>query len=290
MFQNNLLHNKRILITGGGTGLGKATAQRFLELGAQVHICGRRQDVLTATEHELRQRTNGQPNGKIHSHPCDVRDAAAVDEMIAKIWSEAPLDILMNNAAGNFLARTEDLSLRAFQSVIGIVLMGTLHTTMACGRRWLAEKRKAVVLNITTTYTTTGSAYVVSSAVAKAGVQALTRSLAVEWGDRGIRMNAIAPGPIPTEGAFSRLLPRPELADAAKKRIPLGRFGTMEEFANLAAFLVSDGSAYINGEVVIMDGGEWLQGAGEFTSLGRELSQKEWEMMKPKRVKDSSKA
>jgi NAD(P)-dependent dehydrogenase (short-subunit alcohol dehydrogenase family) len=288
VFQNNLLQNKRILITGGGTGLGKATAQRFLELGAQVFICGRRQDVLSATEHELRQRTNGQPNGKIHSHPCDVRDATAVDEMISKIWSEAPLDILMNNAAGNFLARTEDLSLGAFQSVIGIVLMGTLHTTMACGRRWLAEKRKAVVLNITTTYTTTGSAYVVPSAVAKAGVQALTRSLAVEWGDRGIRMNAIAPGPIPTEGAFSRLLPRPELEDAAKKRIPLGRFGTVEEFANLAAFLVSDGSAYINGEVVTMDGGEWLQGAGEFTALGRELTQKEWEMMKPKRPKNRS--
>jgi len=290
MFQNNLLQDKSILITGGGTGLGKATAQRFLELGAQVHICGRRQDVLTATEHELRQRTNGQPNGRIHSHPCDVRDATAVEAMIAKIWSEAPLDILMNNAAGNFLARTEDLSLGAFQSVIGIVLMGTLHTTMACGRRWLAEKRKAVVLNVTTTYTTTGSAYVVPSAVAKAGVQALTRSLAVEWGDRGIRMNAIAPGPIPTEGAFSRLLPRPELEDAAKKRIPVGRFGTVEEFANLAAFLVSDGSAYINGEVVTMDGGEWLQGAGEFTALGRELTQKEWEMMKPKRVKHSSKA
>jgi NAD(P)-dependent dehydrogenase (short-subunit alcohol dehydrogenase family) len=284
VFQNNLLQNKRILITGGGTGLGKATAQRFLELGAQVFICGRREDVLSATEHELRQRTNGQPNGKIHSHPCDVRDATAVDEMISKIWSEAPLDILMNNAAGNFLARTEDLSLGAFQSVIGIVLMGTLHTTMACGRRWLAEKRKAVVLNITTT----GSAYVVPSAVAKAGVQALTRSLAVEWGDRGIRMNAIAPGPIPTEGAFSRLLPRPELEDAAKKRIPLGRFGTVEEFANLAAFLVSDGSAYINGEVVTMDGGEWLQGAGEFTALGRELTQKEWEMMKPKRPKNRS--
>jgi NAD(P)-dependent dehydrogenase (short-subunit alcohol dehydrogenase family) len=278
MFQNNLLQNKHILITGGGTGLGKATAQRFLELGAQVHICGRRQDVLTATAKELSQRTKGQ----IHSHPCDVRDAAAVEEMIAKIWAQAPLDILMNNAAGNFLARTEDLSLGAFQSVVGIVLMGTLHTTMACGRRWLAEKRKAVVLNITTTYTTTGSAYVVPSAVAKAGVQALTRSLAVEWGDRGIRMNAIAPGPIPTEGAFSRLLPRPELEDAAKKRIPMGRFGTVEEFANLAAFLVSDGSAYINGEVVTMDGGEWLQGAGEFTALGRELTQEEWQMMKPK--------
>jgi len=282
MFEKNLLQAKRILITGGGTGLGKAAAQRFLELGAEVYICGRRQEVLAATEQELREHTGGQ----IHSHSCDVRDPAAVEQMIEKIWADAPLDVLMNNAAGNFLARTEELSLGAFQSVIGIVLLGTLHTTMACGRRWLATGRKAhhekVVLNITTTYTTTGSAYVVPSAVAKAGVQALTRSLAVEWGDRGIRMNAIAPGPIPTEGAFSRLLPRPELAEDAKKRIPLGRFGTTEEFANLAAFLISDGSGYINGEVVTMDGGEWLQGAGEFTALGRQLTNKEWEMMKPK--------
>jgi NAD(P)-dependent dehydrogenase (short-subunit alcohol dehydrogenase family) len=284
MFQKDLLQAKRILITGGGTGLGKASAQRFLELGAEVYICGRRHEVLAATEQELRQRTGGQ----IHSHPCDVRDPAAVEQMIEKIWGEAPLDVLMNNAAGNFLARTEELSLGAFQSVIGIVLLGTLHTTMACGRRWLAASGEAkgqgekVVLNITTTYTTTGSAYVVPSAVAKAGVQALTRSLAVEWGDRGIRMNAIAPGPIPTEGAFSRLLPRPELAEEAKKRNPLGRFGTTEEFANLAAFLISDGSGYINGEVVTMDGGEWLQGAGEFTALGRQLTNKEWEMMRPK--------
>ena len=286
MFQKDLLQGKRILITGGGTGLGKATAQRFLELGAEVYICGRRQDILAATEQELHERTGGSSNEKkIHSHACDVRDAAAVEAMIASIWSAAPLDALMNNAAGNFLARTEELSLGAFQSVIGIVLMGTLHTTMACGRRWLAAGRGGVVLNITTTYTTTGSAYVVPSAVAKAGVQALTRCLAVEWGDRGIRMNAIAPGPIPTEGAFSRLLPRPELEVAAKKRIPLGRFGTTEEFADLAAFLVSDGSGYINGEVVTMDGGEWLQGAGEFTSLGRELTENEWQTMKPKTPK-----
>ena len=282
MFEKNLLQGKRILITGGGTGLGKAAAQRFLELGAEVHICGRRQGVLAATEQELGQLTGGQ----IHSHPCDVRDPVAVEQMMEKIWDVAPLDVLMNNAAGNFLARTEELSLGAFQSVIGIVLLGTLHTTMACGRRWLAASNKRgdkkVVLNITTTYTTTGSAYVVPSAVAKAGVQALTRSLAVEWGDRGVRMNAIAPGPIPTEGAFSRLLPRPELAEEAKKRNPLGRFGTTEEFANLAAFLISDGSGYINGEVVTMDGGEWLQGAGEFTALGRQLTNKEWEMMKPK--------
>jgi NAD(P)-dependent dehydrogenase (short-subunit alcohol dehydrogenase family) len=290
MFQKDLLQRKRILITGGGTGLGKAAAQRFLELGAEVYICGRRQEVLAATERELHERTGGgnknDDNRKkmIHSLACDVRDAGAVEAMIESIWADDPLDVLMNNAAGNFLARTEDLSLGAFQSVIGIVLMGTLHTTMACGRRWLAAGRGGVVLNVSTTYTTTGSAYVVPSAVAKAGMQALTRSLAVEWGNRGIRMNAIAPGPIPTEGAFSRLLPRPELEVEAKKRNPLGRFGTTEEFANLAAFLVSDGAGYINGEVVTMDGGEWLQGAGEFTALGRELTEKEWETMRPKKT------
>jgi NAD(P)-dependent dehydrogenase (short-subunit alcohol dehydrogenase family) len=283
MFQNNLLQSKRILITGGGTGLGKAAAQRFLELGATVYICGRRHEVLVAAEAELREKTGG----TIHSRPCDVRDAAAVEEMIETIWKDGALDVLMNNAAGNFLSRTEELSLRAFEAVIGIVLLGTLHTTMACGKRWLAEGKSATVLNITTTYTTTGSAYVVPSAVSKAGVQALTRSLAVEWGNRGIRMNAIAPGPIPTEGAFSRLLPRPEFERLAKGRVPLGRFGTVEEFANLAAFLVSDGSSYINGDVITMDGGEWLQGAGEFSSLGRMLTDKEWETMKPKKPASS---
>ena len=205
--------------------------------------------------------------------------------MIETIWKDGPLDVLMNNAAGNFLSRTEELSLRAFESVIGIVLMGSLHTTLACGKRWLAQQRSAVVLNITTTYTTTGSAYVVPSAVSKAGVHALTRSLAVEWGNRGIRMNAIAPGPVPTEGAFSRLLPRSDFEDLAKQRIPLGRFGTTEEFANLAAFLISDGSSYINGDVITMDGGEWLQGAGEFTTLGRMLKEEEWAQMKPKKSK-----
>jgi NAD(P)-dependent dehydrogenase (short-subunit alcohol dehydrogenase family) len=283
MFQPDLLHHKRILITGGGTGLGKGMAHRFLELGATVYICGRREQVLSETEAELSRVA---PN-KIRSFPCDIRDLALVEKMIESIWKDGPLDILVNNAAGNFLARTEELSPGAFEAVLGIVLMGTINATMACGRRWLKAAHPGVVLNIAATYSSTGSAYVVPSAMAKAGVVALTRSLAVEWGDRGIRMNAIAPGPIPTEGAFSRLLPRPELEQFARDRNPLRRFGTVEELANLAAFLVSDGSGYINGEVVVMDGGEQLQGAGEFTALGRFLSEEDWKSMKPRKAPKS---
>src|SRR5438270_894179 len=252
MFRSDLLQSKRILITGGGTGLGKGMARRFLELGATVYICGRRKEVLAATEVELRSATTG----TIQSLSCDVRNPELVEQMIATIWQSAPLDVLVNNAAGNFLARTEELSPRAFEAVIGIVLMGSVNVTMACGRRWLAASHGATVLNITTTYAATGSAYVVPSAMAKAGVEAMTRSLAVEWGNRGIRMNAIAPGPIPTEGAFSRLLPRADLETMAKERNPLRRFGTVDELANLAAFLVSDGSGYVNGAVIAMDGGE----------------------------------
>ena len=277
MFEKNLLHGKRILITGGGTGLGKGMAQRFLELGATVYICGRRESVLQETATELGAATGG----TIQALPCDVRTRDAVEAMIDAIWKHAPLDTLVNNAAGNFIARTEDLSPRAFDSVIGIVLMGTLHATMACGRRWVKAGHRGTVLSISATYAPSGSAYVVPSAISKAGVEALTRSLAVEWGNRGIRMNAIAPGPIPTQGAFSRVLPRPELEELALDRNPLHRFGTVEELANLAAFLVSDGSCYINGEVIRMDGGEFLQGAGEFSNLGRALSDKDWESIKP---------
>jgi NAD(P)-dependent dehydrogenase (short-subunit alcohol dehydrogenase family) len=279
MFQPDLLRDKRILITGGGTGLGKAMARRFLELGATVYICGRREDVLEETAAELT------PVGSVHAMPCDVRNLDAVEGMIESIWQDGPLDILVNNAAGNFIARTEELSPRAFESVIGIVLLGTLHATMACGRRWLEEKNKGTVLSISATYAPVGSAYVVPSAVSKAGVEALMRSLAVEWGNRGIRMNAIAPGPIPTQGAFSRVLPRPELEELALDRNPLHRFGTTEELANLAAFLVSDGSGYINGEVIRMDGGEFLQGAGEFSNLGRVLTEQDWEAIKPRKKK-----
>ena len=277
MFSSNLLNAKRILITGGGTGLGKAMALRFLQLGATVYICGRREEVLEETASELSNATKG----PIHALPCDVRNLDAVEAMIDSIWKTGPLDVLVNNAAGNFIARTEELSPRAFESVIGIVLLGTLHATMACGRRWLKAAHPATVLSISATYAPVGSAYVVPSAISKAGVEALTRSLAVEWGNRGIRMNAIAPGPIPTQGAFSRLMPRPDLEALALDRNPMHRFGTTEELANLAAFLISDGSAYINGEVIRMDGGEFLQGAGEFSNLGRALTDKDWQSMKP---------
>jgi NAD(P)-dependent dehydrogenase (short-subunit alcohol dehydrogenase family) len=277
MFRPDLLINQRILITGGGTGLGKGMAARFLELGATVHICGRREEVLEQTAAQL------SPAGRIHAIPCDVRNLDAVEAMIDSIWSEAPLDILVNNAAGNFIARTEELSAGAWNAILGIVLMGTLNCTLACGRRWLAAQHKGTVLSISATYAPVGSAYVVPSAVSKAGVEALTRSLAVEWGNRGIRMNAIAPGPIPTQGAFSRVLPRPELETLALERNPLHRFGTVEELANLAAFLVSDGSSYINGEVIRMDGGEFLQGAGEFSNLGRVLTEEDWQAIKPRK-------
>ena len=277
MFRSDLLHSKRILITGGGTGLGKGMATRFLELGATVYICGRREEVLKATADELK------PRGPIHAIPCDVRNLETVERMIDSIWEDGPLDILVNNAAGNFISKTEDLSPNAWQSVINIVLMGTLNCTTSCGRRWLSAKHKGTVLSISATYAPVGSAYVVPSAVSKAGVEALMRSLAVEWGDRGIRMNAIAPGPIPTQGAFSRVLPSPELEKYALERHPLHRFGSVEELANLAAFLVSDGSGYINGEVIRIDGGEFLQGAGEFTALGKMLKEEDWQALKPRK-------
>jgi NAD(P)-dependent dehydrogenase (short-subunit alcohol dehydrogenase family) len=280
MFKSDLLAHKRILITGGGTGLGKGMARRFLELGARVYICGRRQSVLQETEREL----ESVPGGKISSLVCDVRDREATEMLMETIWRGGALDVLVNNAAGNFIARSEELSPRAFDAVIGIVLTGTLNMTMACGRRWLKGLHPGTVLNISATYAPTGSAYVVPSAVAKAGVEALTRSLAIEWGDRNIRMNGIAPGPIPTEGAFSRVLPRPELEKAALDRHPMRRFGTVDELANLAAFLVSDYSGYMNGEIVRMDGGELLQGAGEFTALGRLLTEQDWQALRPKKA------
>lgn len=278
MFTNDLLKGKRALITGGGTGIGRALAERFLQLGATVYICGRRAEVVEQTAKEL-----AATGGTCEAFACDVRYDDDVEKLVEKIWMDGPLDILVNNAAGNFLAKTETLSSHAFAAVIGIVLNGTINMTMACGKRWLASQHKGVVLNIATTYADTGSAYVVPSAVAKAGVVALTRSLAVEWGGRGVRFVAIAPGAIKTEGAFSRLLPTDAMEKALLEHNPLHRLGTLEEISNLAAFLVSEHAGYINGDLIYMDGGEMLAGASSFSLLGRKVPDAAWELLKPKK-------
>jgi NAD(P)-dependent dehydrogenase (short-subunit alcohol dehydrogenase family) len=280
MFRDDLLAGEHILVTGGGTGLGKSMGRRFLELGARLAICGRRAGVLEATAAEHRAATGG----AVRAIPCDVRDADAVERMVLEAEAEAPVTALVNNAAGNFLARSEELSPRAVDAVVGIVLKGSLNATLALGRRWLADGRRGSVVSIVTSYAWTGSAYVLPSAVAKAGVLAMTRSLAVEWGGRGVRLNAIAPGPFPTEGAWERLVPRPELARAFETRNPLGRPGEHRELADLAAYMLAGGSAYINGEVVTIDGGEWLGGAGQFNFLRDMLGEEDWRALRPKKA------
>lgn len=271
MFTDDLLSGARILVTGGGTGLGYAMGRRFLGLGASLVICGRREAVLR----EAADGLGAEHPGRIAWQVCDIRDPEAVSEMVARIWETGPLTALVNNAAGNFVARTETLSHRAVDAVLSTVLHGTSYVTLACGRRWLEEESPATVLSIVTSYAWTGSAYVVPSAMGKAGVLAMTRSLAVEWGRRGIRLNAIAPGPFPTPGAWERLVPRADLARRFETRNPLGRPGDHRELADLAAFLLSPGAGYVNGEVVTIDGGEWLGGAGQFNFL-EELSDDDW--------------
>lgn len=279
MFRHDLLVGHRILITGGGTGLGRSIAHRFLTLGAEIIICGRRENVLADSAAELMRETGGRVSFRV----CDVRDAAQVESLCEWAWSEGALTGLVNNAAGNFIAKTETLSPRAVDAVLGIVLHGSAYMTLACGRRWLSAGSTGNVLSIITTYAWTGSAYVVPSAMAKAGVLALTRSLAVEWGERGIRLNAIAPGPFPTAGAWERLVPRPELAAVFEGKNPQKRVGRHDELANLAAFLMTDEVGYVNGEVVTIDGGEWLQGAGQFNFLGQNMTDADWQALRPKK-------
>lgn len=262
MFKSDLLKDKFALITGGGSGLGLSMAKRFAGLGARLAICGRNAERLA----EGAQAIQTAGGGEAITFVCDVRDHDAVTQALDALVEKHGLpDILVNNAAGNFLAATEDLSPGGFDAVMKIVLYGTFNCTQALAKKWIAAKRGGNILNIVTTYAWNGSAFVVPSACAKAGVLAMTRSLAVEWATYGIRLNAIAPGPFPTEGAWKRLLPTKEVEESAKKRIPLGRFGEHEELTNLAAFLVADGVDFITGEVVTIDGGEALAGAGQFS-------------------------
>jgi NAD(P)-dependent dehydrogenase (short-subunit alcohol dehydrogenase family) len=265
MLKEGALKGKNIVITGGGTGLGKSMATAFLFLGANVLITSRKQDVLDATVSELKNETGGNIIAKV----ADVRKYDEIEAVIAYAYEQfGVVNVWLNNAAGNFISPTERLSHRAFDTIVDIVLKGTYYCTLAMGKKWIAEKQSGVFLNIVTTYAWTGSGFVVPSATAKAGVLALTRSLAVEWAKYNIRFNAIAPGPFPTQGAWSRLFPE-EIANKIDplNRLPLGRFGEHHELANLAAYLVSDFSHYMNGEVVTIDGGEWLKGAGEFNNL-----------------------
>ncbi len=277
MLRDGALKGKNIVVTGGGSGLGKAMTKCFLELGAKVAITSRNLEKLENTAKELETETGG----TCLPLQCDVRHYDQVEAMRDKALAEfGSIDVLLNNAAGNFISPTERLSANAFDTIIDIVLKGTKNCTLAFGKHWIDTKSKnTVVLNIVTTYAWTGSAYVVPSATAKAGVLAMTRSLAVEWAKYGMRFNAIAPGPFPTKGAWDRLMPGDlkEKLDITKQ-VPLGRVGDHQELANLASYLVSDFSAYVNGEVVTIDGGEWLKGAGEFNML-EQVPEEMWDML-----------
>jgi len=277
MLRDNALADKVIVVTGGGSGLGKSMTKYFMELGAKVAITSRDLEKLQNTAKELEQETGG----KCLAVQCDVRHYEEVEHMLkAVLDTYGKVDVLLNNAAGNFISPTERLSANAFDTIIDIVLKGSKNCTLAFGKHWIDTKQeKSTILNIVTTYAWTGSAYVVPSATAKAGVLAMTRSLAVEWAKYGIRTNAIAPGPFPTKGAWDRLLPGDlkEKFDLAKK-VPLKRVGDHQELANIAAYLVSDFSAYVNGEVITIDGGEWLKGAGQFNLL-EAIPEEMWDML-----------
>ncbi len=276
MFVADLLKDKVIVITGGGTGLGRSLGERFLELGAKLAITSRREDVLQKAADEMSQ--NG---GEVFYVPCDVRDPEQVTKMVDAVWQHfGKIDVFVNNAAGNFISPTERLSSRAVDSVLNIVLHGTFYCTLEVGKRWIEAGQQGTFLNIVTTYaaSSSGSGFVTPSAAAKAGVLSLTRSLAVEWAKYGIRHVAIAPGLFPTEGAWSRLVPTQDMADQIIHRVPMRRVGNKEELSNLAAYLISDQAAYINGEVVTIDGGEWIQGAGQFNEL-IDVTEEQWDQL-----------
>ena len=274
MFKDNLLENKRILITGGGTGLGKEMATHFAMHGAELYICGRRENVLSETAAEISE-TYGT---KVNYQTLDIRASKDVDDYIEFIFEKGPLDGLVNNAAGNFISPTKDLSHKGFDAIANIVFHGTFYMTHSVGKRWIELGHKGSIVNILTTLIWTGSPYVVPSAMSKSGIHAMTQSLAAEWGKYGIKINGIAPGPFPTKGAWERLNPDNN-DDGMTNTVPLGRVGEMEELQNLATFLMADGCDYLTGQTIGLDGGQYLTGGGTFSQLDK-LSDEDWENMR----------
>ncbi|MDW5443676.1 SDR family oxidoreductase [Polaromonas sp. SM01] len=273
MFSDQLLAHKRYLVTGGGTGLGLAMAQRLASLGADLHLCGRRAEVLNEAAEELRRQYGVQVN----THALDIRDPAAVDVMVQAIWDEhGGLDGLINNAAGNFISRTEDLSVNGFHAISDIVFRGTFYVTQAVGKRWIASGMPGAIVSIVVTWVWTGSPFVVPSAMSKAGIDAMTKSLAVEWGRYGIRCNAIAPGVIPTEGATARLRPQDDQQDTLARQNPMQRIGTPDDLSNLAVFLLAPGNSWMNGQTIAIDGGDSLANGAYFTQY-LDWSDQDWQ-------------
>jgi NAD(P)-dependent dehydrogenase (short-subunit alcohol dehydrogenase family) len=281
MFDKNVLKGKRILVTGGGSGLGKEMTRHFVKHGAEVYICGRRENVLKDAADEIMS----EHGGKVNYFPLDIRDAMAIEENIENIFNEGPLDGLVNNAAGNFISRTKDLSPNGFNAIASIVFHGTFYITNAVGKRWLELGHKGSIVSILATWVWTGSPFVVPSAMSKSGINAMTKSLAVEWGPHGIRLNSIAPGPFPTEGAWARLMPqtgdkKSDISeDAERSNVPLGRVGKMDELGNLATFLMADGCEYLTGQTIAIDGAQYITGGGTFSMMSS-FKDEDWEAIK----------
>jgi NAD(P)-dependent dehydrogenase (short-subunit alcohol dehydrogenase family) len=259
MFKSDLLAGKKLLVTGGGTGLGKSVGRRFVELGGHLVIAGRRREVLDATADEFRAAV---PGARVDTITCDIKDPEQVESMMNAIWADGPLDVLVNNAAANFIARTDKLSHRAVDAVLSITLHGTMYCTLAAGKRWIEAGRPGNIISTVSTPVITGSAFTVPSAVAKSGIMAMTRGLAVEWGPKQIRLNAVAPGLYPTKGAWEQLYPPGSQVEPQERGVPLRRFGDHDELADLYSYLAADGSGYMTGDLVVMDGGRWMQGVG----------------------------
>ena len=276
MFKDGLLAGKRILVTGGGTGLGEVMTEAYARLGASLYICGRRASVLEETA----KRIAGETGASVKGIACDIRVAEAVEEMIAQIWADGgPLTGLVNNAAGNFISRTKDLSPRGFNAIADIVFRGSFYVTLACGKRWIESGNHASVISILTTWIWNGGPFTVPSAMSKAGLNIMTKSLAVEWGPYGIRLNAIAPGPFPTKGAWERLNPEGASRGDSASYNPMGRVGEMPELANLAVFLMADGADYLTGQTIAIDGGMHLASGGNFATLAK-LGDADWERIR----------